>query len=130
MPSPFQEVVVYGETFNGFTSEIGRSSGVRLSTMGVSIPTILYEGSYCMARGNGGPLHVHLPDWKTPVSPMPTILPSLTSSEKYANLIIACLTHMMGGAVTIQPHEIEHARNLTLEAENLRDPFMIRIKAL
>jgi len=85
-------------------------------------------------------LQVYLDGLKTPVSPAPgaggLVIPGNifqraqdTSQEvKNLELIIATLVHMMGGAVTIHDHEVEHHRRGTLGIMHYQDPRKIVLK--
>lgn len=111
-------VVIFGETvIGGLKVEIGQASDVRLSSMGMAVPSITYSGTYAYARGNGGPLHVVFENYKkpAPVIPVP-IFPSATSAQELCNFktLAAAMVHMLGGAVVIHSHEFEKAIDMEL----------------
>jgi len=76
-------------------------------------------------------LKVLIEDWKTP-KPTGAITPlsasAISDEVRNRDLVIAALIHMMGGAVTIQPHEMENARQMDLRTYQMQDPFALVIR--
>lgn len=60
----------------------------------------------------------------------PRLSLSISESDEVRNrdLIIATLVNMLGGAVTIQPSEVEAMRNKTLTSIHQLDPGMLILK--
>lgn len=108
--------------------EIGQATKIRFRWNGQGIP--LGNGIYELTGSHitGG---LDLYNWKTPVEPQVSQLRfgnNNTAEVRNRDMIIAALVNMLGGAVTLQPHELDGARSLDLQAIQQMDPHMLILK--
>lgn len=112
---------LYRAEENAEPVEIGMAERVRFRGESDNVGS-LYE-----LNESNAPDGLHLYGMKTSIFAFPN---SAFRSQEVANrdLIIAALVNMMGGAVTIQPHEIDDVRMKTLVNMQQQDPFMLVVK--
>lgn len=109
--------------------EIGMADRVRFRWEGTGQP--LAGGGIYELREFHAPEGLRIYGLKTPLSPI--WLPSAGSRvdrQEYDNamLIIAHLTHLLGGGVTIHPFEMVTASKLELTSYQQRDPHLFIMK--
>ena len=106
----------------GSRTKIGSASNILVRGKSGSTPPIIYaHGGVAFNTMN---CDITLQDWddiNTPASPE-----QAKAMSENAPSIIAALVHMLGGAVTIQPHELNAPPRVVVSFYN--DPWYMQIK--